>query len=53
MIEQAAREIGIASDEIRRRNLIPESKLPYTTPTFWVYDCGEFDRVMDKCLGCQ
>jgi carbon-monoxide dehydrogenase large subunit len=50
MIEHAARQIGIPSDEIRRRNLIPESKLPYTTPTFWVYDSGEFHRVMEKCL---
>jgi carbon-monoxide dehydrogenase large subunit len=50
MIEHAARQIGIPSDEIRRRNLIPEDKLPYTTPTFWVYDSGEFHRVMEKCL---
>ena len=50
LIEHAARQIGIPSDEIRRRNLIPESKLPYTTPTFWVYDSGEFHRVMEKCL---
>ena len=50
MIEHAARQIGIPSDEIRRRNLIPENKLPYTTPTFWVYDSGEFHRVMEKCL---
>jgi carbon-monoxide dehydrogenase large subunit len=50
MIEHAARTIGIPSDEIRRRNLIPQDKLPYTTPTFWVYDSGEFHRVLDKCL---
>ena len=50
LIEQAAREIGIAPDEIRRRNLITEDKLPYTTPTFWVYDSGEFHRVLNKCL---
>ena len=50
MIEQAARQIGITPAEIRRRNLIPGSKLPYTTPTFWVYNSGEFHRVMDKCL---
>ena len=32
------RQIGIDRAEIRRRNLIPDSKLPYTTPTHWVYD---------------
>ena len=50
MIEHAARQIGIDPAEIRRRNLIPEAKLPYNTPTFFTYDSGEFERVMDKCL---
>ncbi len=50
LIEQAARQIGIEPAEIRRRNLIPPAKLPYTTPTFWTYDTGEFQRLMDKCI---
>jgi carbon-monoxide dehydrogenase large subunit len=50
MIEHAARKIGIDPVAIRRRNLIPQSKLPYTTPTFWVYDSGEFERIFEKCL---
>ena len=50
LIEHAAHVTGIDRAEIRRRNLIPESKLPYTTPTHWVYDCGEFARMMDKCM---
>ena len=50
MIEHAARQIGIDPAEIRRRNLIPEAKLPYNTPTFFTYDSGEFERVMDKCI---
>ena len=50
LIEQAARQIGIDGAEIRRRNLIPPTKLPYTTPTHWVYDSGEFVRLMDKCI---
>jgi carbon-monoxide dehydrogenase large subunit len=50
LIEHAARTIGMNPDEIRRRNLIPPSKLPYTTPTFWTYDSGEFVRLLDKCL---
>ena len=50
LIEQAAREIGIDPAEIRRRNLIPPSKLPYATPTLWNYDSGEFTRLMDKCI---
>ena len=50
MIEHAARQIGMDGAEIRRRNLIPPEKLPYATPTLWVYDSGEFKRVMERCL---
>jgi carbon-monoxide dehydrogenase large subunit len=50
LIEEAARQIGMDPADIRRRNLIPPSKLPYTTPTFWTYDSGDFPRLLDKCL---
>jgi carbon-monoxide dehydrogenase large subunit len=50
LIEHAARVIGMEPAEIRRRNLIPPSKLPYATPTLWNYDSGEFQRLMDKCI---
>jgi carbon-monoxide dehydrogenase large subunit len=50
LIEHAARQIGMDPAEIRRRNLIPTAKLPYTTPTHWVYDSGEFTRLMDLCM---
>jgi len=50
LIEHAARVIGMDPAEIRRRNLIPPSKLPYATPTLWNYDSGEFQRLMDKCI---
>jgi len=50
LIEHAAHVTGIDRAEIRRRNLIPEKKLPYTTPTHFVYDSGEFVRLMDQCM---
>ena len=50
LIEHAARQIGMDPAELRRRNLIPTAKLPYTTPTHWVYDSGEFVRLMDRCI---
>jgi aerobic carbon-monoxide dehydrogenase large subunit len=50
LAEEAARAIGLAPDEIRRRNLIPPGKLPFQTPTMWIYDSGEFARLLDKCL---
>jgi len=53
LIEHAARQIGMDPAEIRRRNLIPPSKLPYTTPTHWVYDSGEFVKLMDTCIAAS
>jgi len=50
IIDMAARELGIDPAEIRRRNLIPADAMPYRLPTGGVYDCGEFEAVMDKCL---
>jgi carbon-monoxide dehydrogenase large subunit len=50
LIEHAAHVIGMEPAEIRRRNLIAPNKLPYTTPTHWVYDSGEFQRLMEKCI---
>jgi carbon-monoxide dehydrogenase large subunit len=41
-VDHAAREIGMAPDALRRKNLIRPSKLPYTTPTGKVYDSGDF-----------
>jgi carbon-monoxide dehydrogenase large subunit len=53
LIEHAARQIGIDPAEIRRRNLIPPSKIPYKTPTMWIYDSGEFGRLLDKCVAAS
>jgi aerobic carbon-monoxide dehydrogenase large subunit len=50
LIEHAARQIGMDSADIRRRNLIPPAKIPYSTPTFWTYDSGEFGRLLDTCV---
>jgi len=41
-VDHAAREIGMAPDVIRRKNVIKPSKLPYTTPTGKRYDSGDF-----------
>ncbi|NQV57063.1 MAG: xanthine dehydrogenase family protein molybdopterin-binding subunit [Rhodospirillales bacterium] len=50
MIDMAARDMGLDRVEMRRRNLIPASAMPYRLPTNATYDCGEFEAVMDKCL---
>jgi carbon-monoxide dehydrogenase large subunit len=50
LIDRAAQVSGIDRVEIRRRNLIAPSALPYHTATHHNYDSGEFARVMDDCL---
>jgi carbon-monoxide dehydrogenase large subunit len=51
VIEVAARELGIDALELRRRNLIPPSAMPFKTGLVFTYDCGDFGRGMDMALG--
>lgn len=41
MMETAARELGLESAELRRRNFI--RKFPHQTPVIMAYDIGDFD----------
>jgi aerobic carbon-monoxide dehydrogenase large subunit len=50
LADNAAAELGIDRDEIRRRNLIPPSQMPYRTPIGPTYDCGDFPRVFARAL---
>lgn len=50
VIDVAARDLGIDRAELRRRNLIPPSAMPYDTGFVFTYDCGEFERNMDRAL---
>ncbi len=49
-IEAAARELGIDSVALRRRNHIPPEALPYDTSSGLTYDSGDFTALMDKAL---
>jgi aerobic carbon-monoxide dehydrogenase large subunit len=42
LVDAAARDLDMAPDALRRKNLIKPKALPYTTPTGKVYDSGEF-----------
>jgi carbon-monoxide dehydrogenase large subunit len=50
LVDHAAAEHGFDPIELRRRNLIPPESMPYRTANGTTYDCGEFERVMDKAL---
>jgi aerobic carbon-monoxide dehydrogenase large subunit len=50
LMDQAAVELGIDPVEIRRRNLIPPDAMPYANGTGFVYDSGEFEKAMERCV---
>ena len=50
LADKAARELGLDRAEIRRRNLIPPSAMPYKSPLGPTYDCGDFPRILKRAL---
>jgi aerobic carbon-monoxide dehydrogenase large subunit len=50
MVEVAARELNIDAVELRRRNYIKPSDMPFKTGLTFTYDCGEFEKNMDLAL---
>ena len=50
MVDIAAAEIGVDPAELRRRNYIPPSAMPFKTGLNFIYDSGEFEKNMDLAL---
>src|SRR6266849_5928254 len=50
LIDRAAAEHGFDPIALRRKNFIPPEAMPYKTANGTTYDCGEFEKVMDKAL---
>jgi carbon-monoxide dehydrogenase large subunit len=58
LMDEAARKTGIDPVELRRRNYIPPSAMPYNTTAGWTvgaavgwtYDSGDFGRLTDRAL---
>jgi carbon-monoxide dehydrogenase large subunit len=48
IVSQAATEMGIAQDEIRRRNFVRE--FPYQTPVALNYDTGDYEQTLDAAM---
>ncbi len=51
LVDHAAAEHGFDPVELRRRNLVPASAMPYKTANGTVYDCGDFAAVLDEAIG--
>jgi carbon-monoxide dehydrogenase large subunit len=50
IMDIAAGQLGIDPAEIRRRNLIPGSSMPYTTATGHPYESGDFTMALEAAL---
>jgi len=50
LIDMAARRHGFDRAELRRRNLIPASAMPYANPLGLTYDSGAYEQAMDQAL---
>ena len=50
VIDIAAKQFGYDRIDLRRRNLIPPTAQPYTTPLGMTYDCGDYGKIMDRAL---
>ncbi|MDA1118655.1 MAG: xanthine dehydrogenase family protein molybdopterin-binding subunit, partial [Proteobacteria bacterium] len=50
LVERAAMELGVDAIELRLKNLVPASKMPYANPAGHTYDCGDFERMLRAAL---
>src|SRR5262245_14948532 len=50
LADTAAAKLNLDRAEIRRRNFIPPSAMPYKTPIGPTYDCGDFPRIFARVL---
>jgi len=50
LIDVAARDLGLAPEELRRRNFVKPSDMPYQTPVESRYDSGDFAAIMQRAM---
>jgi carbon-monoxide dehydrogenase large subunit len=50
MVDLLARELGADPAELRMKNLLRPEQFPYTTPTGWEYDSGNYARTMQVAM---
>jgi len=50
LIDKAARELGYDRLDLRRRNLVQPSQMPYRNAVGSLYDSGEYEKNMDRLL---
>jgi aerobic carbon-monoxide dehydrogenase large subunit len=50
MVEILALELGMDAAELRMRNLLRPEQFPYTCPTGWEYDSGNYPRALQVAM---
>lgn len=50
IVDCLADELGMDPAELRMKNLIQPEQFPYTTPTGWEYDSGDYPRALQLAL---
>ncbi len=50
LVDLLARELGADPAELRMRNLLQPEQFPYTCPTGWQYDSGDYPRALRLAL---
>lgn len=46
LVDDAAKELGMDPDELRKRNLIESDQMPYQLPSKNIYDSGDFPKAL-------
>ncbi len=50
LTDMLARELGMDPADLRMRNLLRPEQFPYTTPSGWKYDSGDYPRALQLAL---
>ena len=51
LVDEAARATGRDPVELRRLNMVRRDAFPYRTALGYLYDSGDFQRLMDEARG--
>lgn len=50
LVDEAARALSMDPVEIRRRNLVEPTRMPYANVLGQTYECGDYPRVLERAL---
>ncbi|HZC04572.1 MAG TPA: aerobic carbon-monoxide dehydrogenase large subunit [Ktedonobacterales bacterium] len=50
MVDTLAQQLGVDPADLRMKNFIPPEAFPYTSPTGWEYDSGNYPAALRKAM---